>query len=165
MIRDVQGTDCIGSYQFNYHTITTTASPKIAYNRNGNTGSCAISTLVGHFSPEVTKSRDRKRPCPALLFSPYFFCPYFFFRTFCFPYFFSPYFFPYFFHVFPTVVFPRTSPPYIFPVFISRTFFYVLFFPYFFNVLFFSYFFPRTFFLVVVAHNAGWGVLYDVLVL
>ena len=50
------------------------------------TGSCAISAQVGPFSPEVTKSRDRKRPCPALLFFPYiFFCtffPYFFSRTF-----------------------------------------------------------------------------------
>jgi hypothetical protein len=58
---------------------------------------------VGPFSPEVTKSCDRKRPCPA----------YFFFVLF------SLYFFP-------------------------------------------RNFFSRTFFLVVVVQNVGWGVLCDV---
>ena len=51
------------------------------------TGSCAISALVRPFSQEVTKSRDRKRSCPALLFFP---------RTF-FPRIIPPYFFPVFF--------------------------------------------------------------------
>ena len=56
------------------------------------TGSCAISALVRPFSQEVTKSRDRKRSCPALLFFPRTFFP----RIFP-PYFFSRIFFPYFF--------------------------------------------------------------------
>jgi hypothetical protein len=36
----------------------------------------------GTFSPEVTKSRDRKIPCPVLLFFPVLFFPVFFSRTF-----------------------------------------------------------------------------------
>ena len=110
------------------------------------TGSCAISALVGPFSPEMTKSRDRKRSCPALLFFRIFF-PYFFSRTF-FTYFFPCTFFPVFFFVlffasfFFRILFTRT--------FYSRTFWF------FFSVLFFRIFF-RPFLLVVVVQNVGWG--------
>jgi hypothetical protein len=106
----------------------------------GSDVSYAISVLVGPFSPEVTKSRDRKRPCPALLFSPHTFFPYFFVRTFCFPYF--------FFKFFPVLI----PPPYFFScIFFYRNFFPVLFFStyffsrIFFTVLFFPVLFSRTF--------------------
>ena len=101
------------------------------------------SAHVGPFSPEVTMSRDRNRPCPALLFFPVLFfpilfSPYFFPRTFFLPYFFlsssstkCPTFFPYFsprifFLYFFPVIFPRTFSRNLFPlfffVFFSRTF-------------------------------------------
>ena len=97
-------------------------------------GSCALSALVGPFSPEVTKSRDQKRSCPALLFvshtSPRTFFPYYFSRTF-FPYFFLPYYFPGFFS--------RIIFPYYFGVFFSLNFFPIFFFyRTFFSVLFFT---------------------------
>ena len=103
------------------------------------TGSCAISALVGPFSPEMTKSRDRKRSCPALLFFRIFF-PYLLSRTF-FHVIFSLYFFPrIFFRTFFRVIF--------FPYFLYPYFFHVLFIPVlyflFFSVLFFV-FFPSFF--------------------
>ena len=81
------------------------------------TGSYAIPALVGPFSPEVTKSRNRPHFF-SRTFPPVLFVSRFFFTVLFFPYFFSPYYFPLFF-------------PYFFPVFFPRTFF--------------PYFFPRTF--------------------
>ena len=76
-------------------------------------GSCAISSLAFFLGPEVTKSRDRKRPCPVLLFFPVLFSvlfsriylfiisfPVIFFRDFS-PVIFSRIFYP--------VLFPRIS--------------------------------------------------------
>ena len=115
------------------------------------TGSCAISALVGPFSPEMTKSRDRKRSCPALLFFRIFF-PVLFFTDF-FHVFFSLYFFPriFFRTFFRVIFFPYSFYPY---------FFHVLFIPVLFGVFFqyyFSVFFSRPFLLVVVVQNVGWG--------
>ena len=88
------------------------------------TGSCAISALVGPFSPEVTNSRDRKRPCPAFLYSRTFFSVLFVSRTFflvLFSVVFSPYFlfwvlfFSYFFFVlFPVLFFSELFSPVLF---------------------------------------------------
>jgi hypothetical protein len=78
-------------------------------------GSCAIYALVGPFSPEVSKSRDRKRPCPALPFSrisPRTIFPYIFFLVLP-PLFFS------------TVLFSRTFSEML--KFISFGFFLILF--------------------------------------
>ena len=91
------------------------------------TGSCTISALVGPFSPEVTKSRDRKRPCPALPFSRTFFSVLFssiFPRT---PHrIFFPYFFLYSFpRIFSPVLFSRTFSEML--EFISFGFFLILF--------------------------------------
>jgi hypothetical protein len=106
---------------------------------------------VGPFSPEVTKSRDQKMSCPALLFFPILPPP----RTF-FPYFFSPYFFPvYFSPVLFSLYFSRIIFPYFFSyffgVFFSLNFipifvFFVLFFPYFFSPVFFSPYYFRVLF-------------------
>ena len=71
------------------------------------------------FSPEVSKSRDRKRPCPALPFSrisPRTIFPYIFFLVL------PPYFFPVFFS---TVLFSRTFSEML--KFISFGFFLILF--------------------------------------
>jgi hypothetical protein len=101
-------------------------------------GSCAISALVGPFSSEVTKSRERKRPCPALLFSPYFlflvlFPPYFFPVLF-FSYYFHVFFFPFFPPFFITYYFPVLFFFVLFHVFCSRIFFSrTILFPYFFK--------------------------------
>ena len=86
---------------------------EVCYACTCTTESCAIFALVGPFSPELTNSRDRKRPYPALLFVFVLFFPYFFYCT-LFPVFFSCTILSYFFS--------RTSPP-------PRTFFPVLFFP------------------------------------
>ena len=82
------------------------------------TGSWAISALVGTFHRKW-QSRDRKRPCPALLF----------FRTF-FLYFSPRTFFPFYFFL--VLLFPVL----LFPYFFSRIFFPYFFFPLFFSVLF-----------------------------
>ena len=75
------------------------------------------SAHVGPFSPEVTMSRDRNRPCPALLFFPVLF----------FPILFSPYFFPrtFFSHTFFLVVVVQNVP--LFSRIFPRIFFFVLF--------------------------------------
>ena len=110
------------------------------------TRSCAISALVGPFSPEVTKSRDQKRPCPALLLFPVFF-PEFFSRNFSlliFPYLFFSFFFPriYFSCNFFQYFFLSY---YFFPYYFPVLFFPYFFLPYFFLPYFFSVLFSRTF--------------------
>ena len=90
--------------------------------------SCAIYALVGPFSPEVSKSRDRKRPCPVLPFSrtsppPVLFSRIFFFLVLPPP---PPYFFPVFFFIFfSPVLFSHTFSEML--EFISFGFFLIMF--------------------------------------
>ena len=109
------------------------------------TESGAISTLVGPFSPEVTKT---------YLFPPYFLFPVLFSRTFLppLPYFLLPVHSPrtfssrissrkFFHRTFFPVIFFRIFSPYYFPP--------ILFFPYFFSYIFSRNFFPLFFFVLI----------------
>ena len=111
------------------------------------TGSCAISALVGPFSPEVTVTWPEETLSGlTTVFFPVLFSPYFFPRTFFPVLFFSVLFFSvlFFFVLFS----PYFFYPYFCPrTFFSRIFFFFTFFPYFFPLFFFLYFFSRTFFL------------------
>jgi hypothetical protein len=72
------GSDVTGSHMTGSDVSHVTGSDHVRKYilRMGN-GSCAISALVGAFWPEVTKSRDRKRPCPevSLIGSRFCACP------------------------------------------------------------------------------------------